>query len=111
MLYGILKYLYIRPAKAAATNGTSMNSHNCDMAQSPTNIAWLILLAGFTEVFVTGILTRCISVNANPIAIPANPLGAFSLVEPRMIKRNINVMTNSVTIQASKLYLPGEFSP
>jgi hypothetical protein len=40
------------------------------------------LLAGFTEVPVTGIPTRWIKTRLNPIDIPAKPLGAFSLVEP-----------------------------
>jgi hypothetical protein len=52
--------------------------------------------AGFTDVFVTGMLTRWISVRPRPIAIGANPCGARSSVAPRMIMRNMNVMTSSV---------------
>tara|TARA_R110000744_G_scaffold118008_1_gene220489 strand:- start:871 stop:1002 length:132 start_codon:yes stop_codon:yes gene_type:complete len=40
----------------APTIGASQNNHSRSMAQSPTKRAWLVLLAGFTEVFVTGIL-------------------------------------------------------
>jgi hypothetical protein len=54
-----------------------------------------MLLAGFTEVLVTGILIRWNSVSASPMAIPANPFGAFSSVAPRMTIRNMKVMTNS----------------
>ena len=69
--------LYTSPAKMAPAIGAAQNSHNWSIAQSPTNIAWLVLLAGFTEVFVTGMLIKCIRVKANPMANPANPLGAF----------------------------------
>ena len=41
------------------------------------------LLAGFTDVPSMGIATRWISTKVKPIAKPANPLGARSLVEPR----------------------------
>ena len=40
------------------------------------------LLAGFTEVPVTGMLTRWISTRLNPIVMPAKPLGVLLLVEP-----------------------------
>ncbi len=53
------------------------------------------LLAGFTDVPSMGIATRCISTKVKPIAMPANPLGARSLVEPKMTSRNMNVNTIS----------------
>ncbi len=43
----------VNPARS-----TSQNSHSCCKAQPPTNNAWLVLRAGFTEVFVTGILIK-----------------------------------------------------
>ena len=57
--------------------GNAMNNHNWDIAQSPTNKAWLMLRAGLTDVLVTGILTRWMSVSARPMAIPAKPLGGL----------------------------------
>jgi hypothetical protein len=60
-----------------------------------------VLRAGLTEVFVTGMLIRWINVRPSPIAIGAKPLGARSSVAPRMIIRNMNVMTTSATRPAS----------
>jgi hypothetical protein len=56
-----------------------------------------VLRAGFTEVFVTGMLIRWMSVRPRPMAIGAKPRGARESVAPRMIRRNIIVMTASVT--------------
>ena len=70
-----------------------------------------MLRAGLTEVFVTGILTRCMIVNPSPIAIGANPAGAFGLVDPKMIIRKKNVITTSDVKAAVNEYPPGECSP
>jgi hypothetical protein len=51
--------------------GATQNIQSCEIAQPPTNKAGPVLLAGFTDVFVTGILIRWIKVSASPIAIPA----------------------------------------
>ena len=56
-----------------------------------------MLRAGFTDVFVTGMLIRWISVSARPIAMPAKPAGARRCVAPRITMRNMNVMTISQT--------------
>jgi hypothetical protein len=40
------------------------------MAQPPANSAGPVLRAGFTDVLVTGMLIRWISVSARPIAVP-----------------------------------------
>jgi len=90
-------YLYTTPAIIAPTIGAIQNNHNCSMAQPPANIAWLVLLAGFTEVLVTGILIKCIRVSPKPIAIPAKPFGALECVAPNIIIKNINVITISIT--------------
>lgn len=45
--------------------------------------------ARFTDVFVTGMLIRWISVSASPMAMGANPFGARSSVEPRMMIRKM----------------------
>jgi len=44
------------PAKATPMIGASQNNHNCRMDHPPTKSAGLVPRAGFTEVFVTGIL-------------------------------------------------------
>ena len=62
--------------------GASQNNHNCATAQSPTNTATPVLRAGLTEVFVTGMLMRWMSVSARPMAIGAKPLGACGPVAP-----------------------------
>ena len=50
------------PATAAPASGASQKSQSCPSAQPPTKSAWLVLRAGFTEVLVTGIEIRWISV-------------------------------------------------
>lgn len=60
-----------------------------------------MLLAGFTEVLVTGMLIKWMSVNPSPMVNPANPLAALECVAPRMIIKNIKVITISVTKAAS----------
>ena len=70
-----------------------------------------MLRAGFTDVFVTGMLIRWISVSARPIARPAKPGDARLCVAPRITIRNMKVMTTSVIAAEPKLYWPGECSP
>ena len=55
--------------------GATQKSQSCDIAQSPTNRATPVLRAGFTEVLVTGMLIRWISVRPRPMAIGAKPCG------------------------------------
>ena len=64
-----------------------------------------VLRAGFTEVLVTGMLIRWMSVSARPIARPANPTGARLWVVPRMTIRNMNVITTLANQPASKAVL------
>ena len=44
--------------------GANQNSHNCCSASPPTTNAGPVLRAGFTEVLVTGMLIRWMSVSA-----------------------------------------------
>jgi len=62
-----------------------------------------MLRAGFTEVFVKGILTRWINVSANPIAMGAKPFGARSSVAPRITMRKKEVITTSLTKAATNV--------
>ena len=91
--------------------GATQNIHNCSIAQPPTNTACPVERAGLTDVLVTGIEIRWISVNANPIEIGAKPTGARAAVAPRMIIRKNAVSTISATSPASSEYLPGECAP
>ena len=59
-----------------------MNSQSWAMASPPANRAGPIDRAGFTDVLVTGMLTRWISVSASPMASGANPLSARLSVTP-----------------------------
>ena len=70
-----------------------------------------MLRAGFTEVFVTGMLMRWIRVSPRPMAMGAKPLGARPSVAPRMMSRNIMVITISATRAAPREYPPGEWAP
>ena len=58
--------------------------------------------AGFTEVLVTGIETRWMSVRQRPMARGPNPAGASLSVAPQMTRRKMQVVTISVTAQARK---------
>src|SRR5262249_11895402 len=78
------------PAAIAPAIGATQNSHSCASAQPPTSKAGPVLRAGFTDVLVTGMLTRWISVSARPIASGANAVGARLSVTPRMTSRKKN---------------------
>jgi PAS domain S-box-containing protein len=67
--------------------------------------------AGLTEVLVTGMLIRWISVNARPIAIGAKPAGAFLSVAPWITSRKPAVSTISITMADIIEKPPGECSP
>lgn len=103
--------MYTNPAMIAPTIGATQKSQSWPIAQSPTKIAWLVLRAGFTDVLVTGILIKWISVSPSPIERPAKYLGAFECVDPSIIIRNINVIAISQMRAAAMLYPPGECSP
>src|SRR6185369_9574440 len=70
-----------------------------------------VLRAGFTDVFVTGIVMRWISVRARPIGMPAKPVAAPLDVVPMMMNRKKNVARISVIKHAANPYLPGLRSP
>ena len=80
--------------------GATQNNHSCSIAAPPTNNAGPVERAGFTDVFVTGIEIRWISVRHRPMAIGANPAGARLSVAPRMTNRKKNVITTSHTSAA-----------
>ena len=56
-----------------------------------------VLRAGLTDVLVTGMLTRWMSVRHKPIASGAKPAGALPCVEPMMTNRNSIVITISMS--------------
>ncbi|MCY1309847.1 hypothetical protein D9M70_599830 [compost metagenome] len=91
--------------------GATQNSHSSDTAYDGPNSAGPVLRAGFTEVLVTGIDTRWISVRHRPMAMPAKPAAARRAVAPRITIRNTAVITTSLMSAAVMLYLPGECSP
>ena len=59
------------------------------IAQPPTNSAGPVLRAGLTDVLVTGIDTRWMSVSASPMASGAKPTGALPCVAPMMTNRKL----------------------
>ena len=81
--------------------GATMNSQSCWSGSLPPNSATPIERAGFTEVLVTGMLIRWISVRARPMAIGANIVGARRSVAPMITMRKKAVITISQTRQAS----------
>src|SRR5574344_1953465 len=76
--------------------GATQKSQSCFTAMPPTNTATAVERAGFTDVFVTGMLMRWMSVRQRPIAMGAKPAGARLSVAPMITKRNANVITISV---------------
>src|SRR5437764_4523640 len=111
----LLSYSYIQrltnPAIAAPMIGATQKSQSWPIYSPPANSAGPVLRAGLTEVLVTGIETRWISVKARPIGIPAKPVAAPFDVVPMMMNRKKKVITISVKKQLPKPYLPGLSSP
>ena len=96
---------------AAPTSGATQNSQSWPSALVSANKAAAAERAGLTEVFVTGIEIRWISVSARPIAIGAKPAGAEDDVEPKMTIKKKAVSTISTSSADVRLYPPGESSP
>ena len=69
-------------ARKAPIKGAAQKSQSWLKAVPPTMMAGPKLLAGFTDVPVTGMPTRWIRTRLSPMGMPANPLGTFSLVDP-----------------------------
>ena len=68
-------------AERAADSGATQNSQSCVIAQPPTNSAGPVLRAGLTDVLVTGMLTRWMSVRpsrSRAAQIPPAPCRASS---------------------------------
>jgi hypothetical protein len=90
--------------QGAATGGPHHRSpldHAC--ADWAVRTRPYLLRAGFTDVLVTGMLTRWISVRQRPTAIGARPRGACVSVEPMMTRRKKKVITTSHTRAAKGL--------
>ena len=62
-----------KPASKAPTSGASQNSQSWAIYGPPANRAGPVLRAGLTEVLVTGIEIRWMSVRHRPIGMPAKP--------------------------------------
>src|SRR3546814_8873809 len=58
----------MRPPSTPPTIGATQNSHNCCNAQPPAISAGPVLRAGLTDVLVTGMQIKWISVSDSPIA-------------------------------------------
>jgi hypothetical protein len=96
---------------AAPISGATQNSQSCGTAPLSAKNATAVDRAGLTEVFVTGIDTRWISVSASPIASGANPGAAPGRVAPMMTTRNPAVSTASHRNAAVTPYPPGDRAP
>ena len=99
--FSLLMIVHTRAARAAPARGARMK---IQISQSPvefpaneSKIAGASDLAGFTDVLVTGIETKWMRASASPIATPANPAGALLLVAPKITRRKMKVITNSIT--------------
>ena len=85
----------------APAMGASQNSQSWVSAAPPVNRAGPVERAGFTEVLVTGMVTRWIRARQRPMPSGAKPAGARRSVTPRMTHRNTAVNTTSTTRPAS----------
>ena len=88
-----------------------MKTQSCSSAQPPANTAGPKLRAGFTEVFVTGMLMRWIRASVRPMASGASPAGARPSVAPWITSTKTKVSTTSMMIAAVSEYPAGEWSP
>ena len=94
LLSSVFKNLNTNEAKAEPTNGATINTQTCFKAVPPKNKAGAKLLAGFTEVPVSGIPKICTNVSVKPITIPATEDFLSSDVTPRIVYINTNVGHN-----------------
>jgi len=92
-----------RARDGAPTRGASQNSHSWPIAQPPAYSAGPVERAGFTDVLVTGMLTRWMIVSVSPIASGANPPGARASVTPMITYRKTAVSTISTSSPAPRL--------
>ena len=88
-----------------------MNAHSCTRASPPANTATVMLRAGFTEVLVTGMLTRWINVRVIPTVSPPAAAGKSRLVVLSTTKTRMAVMATSVTTIAPNPNAPGDSAP
>ncbi len=70
-----------------------------------------MLRAGFTEVLVTGMLTRWIRVSTNPMGMPAKPAGAEEWVARSTVRQSTAVSSASIRKAAPPPKPPGECAP
>ena len=96
---------------AAPISGATQNSQSWLIAAVSANSAAAVERAGLTDVLVTGIEIKWISVSPRPMAIGAKPAGARDDVEPRIMIRKKAVRTTSIAKAAPRPYLPGDNSP
>src|SRR5690606_12402732 len=101
----------INAPAAAPMRGAAQKTHSWVKAAVSAKIATPVERAGLTEVFVTGIETRWMSVRVRPIASGAKPAAAFLVVVARMMKMKKPVMTISIATAAGNAYPPGESAP
>ena len=82
---------------SAPMMGANQNSQSCGTARASAKNATPVERAGFTEVLVTGILIKWISVRHRPMAIGANPAGAARRCEPEMmVKLGYNASAQAI---------------
>jgi hypothetical protein len=77
--------------------GATKKSQSWARALPPDKRAGLRLRAGLTEVPVTGMVTRWISIRVAPMASPAMALFPNFEVVPKITKMKKNAMTASIT--------------
>src|SRR5690606_23089311 len=96
---------------AAPRIGAAQNSQSWFSAAVSAKIAAPVDRAGLTDVLVTGMETRWISVRVSPIASGAKPALAFLAVVAKMTKTKKAVITVSMAAAAGRAYPAGESSP
>ena len=88
---------HTKAAITAPTMGATKKSQSWERALPPEIRAGPRLRAGLTEVPVTGIVTRWISIRVTPMANPAMALFPNLEVVPKITKMKRKVMTVSIT--------------
>ena len=90
-------------AKTIAKIWATAKSQSCSSAHPPWKKAVPRLLAIFTDVLVTGMLTKCMAVNVRPTVMPVKWDGKLLCVVDKMTNNKTAVITVSVRRQETML--------
>lgn len=83
--------------------GANQKSQSCEIAQPPTKRATPVLLAGLTDVLVTGMLMRCIRVRPKPMAIGAKSLGSSPVRRKNLLHHSTRLKSINPSVTSTDI--------